>query len=86
MNSIATLVIVSYCVLGALLLLVAIKRAPSGYEDENGFHLGAEPEAALARDRMRVIELTESQALREGARPPWPVVGVHGSEQHADAA
>ena len=83
MNSIATYVIVSYCVLGVLLLLIAVKRAPSGYEDESGFHLDPEQEAGVARTQVRPGEAYSQQARLEGARPPWPLAGVHDSGRHA---
>jgi hypothetical protein len=31
----------------SFVLLDALLRAPEGYEDENGFHIGALPDAAL---------------------------------------
>ncbi len=86
MNSIATYVIISYCVLGVLLLLIAIKRAPSGYEDESGFHLDPEQEASRARSPVRSSEVYANRARLEGARPPWPLAGAHDSGEQADAA
>jgi hypothetical protein len=82
MSSIATYMIVAYCVLGALLLLVAIKRAPRGYEDEKGFHLGTPPWPATESyvsygDRVRRRARVSNPEQPEGARPPWPLAGVH---------
>jgi hypothetical protein len=38
--------IASIC--GLLVLLGALRRAPEGYEDENGFHIGALADAVLS--------------------------------------
>jgi hypothetical protein len=82
MNVFATLLILFVGLPAAFLLWAAIKRAPRGYEDEQGFHLGTAPghtaefyvsgnEASREGGRKAVVR--QDRREHDGARPPWPL-------------
>ena len=49
------------------IVLIAARRAPEGYEDEAGFHLGAQREPALASADARDLHLTGAVEANRGA-------------------
>lgn len=43
---IMSLAIMGVCILGSVTFLLILCRAPQGYQDKSGFHLGQQPEDA----------------------------------------
>jgi len=62
--------IIGYLLLSVVIITIAfflVEKSPSGYEDENGFHINSKPAPQINSDWVRSNRLRAGNAYRHAA-------------------